>query len=87
MSIKSLNEKIAKQQEKLQQLKSNKQALEAKERKQNLEQQKKDETRKKILLGAFLLKEMSESDVIKQKILGQLNDYLTEERDRKLFGL
>ena len=56
VSLESLTEKIAKQQERLQQLKAQKQALEAREKKKLAEQQRKDETRRKILLGSFLLK-------------------------------
>ena len=86
MSIDVLNEKIAKQQEKLNQLKAQKQAIEAREKKKATEQQRKDDTRRKILLGSYLLKKM-ENEVNKEKILAELNEYLTEDRDKKLFGL
>ncbi len=86
MSIDALNDKIAKQQERLQQLKSQKQALEAKQRKKQSTQQRKDDDRRKILLGAYLLKKM-ENEANKEKILADLNEYLTEDRDRKLFNL
>ena len=86
MSVKTLEQKIAKQQEKLNQLKAQKQAIEAREKKKATEQQRKDDTRRKILLGSFLMKQM-EDEAQKQKILAGLNQYLTEDRDRKLFGL
>ncbi|HEM7787080.1 MULTISPECIES: mobilization protein [Acinetobacter] len=86
MSIDVLNEKIAKQQEKLNQLKAQKQAIEAREKKKATEQQRKDNTRRKILLGSYLLKKM-ENEANKEKILTELNEYLTEDRDRKLFDL
>ena len=86
MSIDVLNEKIEKQLEKLKQLKAQKQAIEAREKKKISEQQRKDETRKKILLGSYLLKEM-EDETQKIKILANLNTYLTQDRDRKLFDL
>ena len=86
MSIDVLNEKIAKQQEKLNQLKAQKQAIEAREKKKATEQQRKDDTRRKILLGSYLLKKM-ENEANKEKILTELNEYLTEDRDRKLFNL
>ena len=47
MSINALNEKIEKQLEKLNQLKAQKQAIEAREKKKISEQQRKEETRKK----------------------------------------
>jgi ribosomal protein S25 len=86
MSIDALNEKIAKQQEKLNQLKAQKQAIEAREKKKAIEQQRKDDTRRKILLGSYLLKKM-ENEANKEKIVTELNAYLTAERDRKLFDL
>ncbi len=86
MSIDALNDKIQKQQERLKQLKAQKLALEAKEKKRIAEQQRKEDTRKKILLGAYLLKKM-ENEANKEKILTELNEYLTEDRDRKLFNL
>ena len=86
MSIENLEQKIEKQEERLKQLKAQKQAIEAREKKKISEQQRKDETRKKILLGSYLLKEM-EDETEKTKILAELNEYLTEDRDRKLFNL
>ena len=41
---------------------------------------------RKILLGSYLLKKM-ENEQNKEKILAELNEYLTEDRDRKLFEL
>ena len=82
MGIESLDQKIAKQQEKLNQLKAQKQAALAREK---AKQKAQDDTRRKILLGSFLMKQM-EDEAQKQKILAGLNQYLTEDRDRKLFG-
>ena len=86
MSIDVLNEKIEKQLEKLNQLKAQKQAIEAREKKKISEQQRKEETRKKILIGSMMLKKM-EDEAEKIKILAELNEYLTEDRDRKLFNM
>ena len=86
MSIDVLNEKIEKQLEKLNQLKAQKQAIEAREKKKISEQKRKEETRKKILLGSYLLNKMKNEEEEKQ-ILAELNEYLTEDRDRKLFNM
>ena len=86
MSINALNEKIEKQLEKLNQLKAQKQAIAAREKKKISEQQRKEETRKKILIGSMMLKKM-EDEAEKIKILAELNKYLTEDRDRKLFNM
>lgn len=82
----TLDEKIEQQSEKLKQLKAQKQALEARERIKKKEQERKDDTRRKILLGSYLLKKM-QNDENKEKILADLDKYLTENRDRILFGL
>lgn len=87
MATQKLDERIQKHEEKLKQLKAQQQALQAREKKKLAEQQRSDDTRRKILLGAYMLKKMSENDFEKQKILAELNEYLTEDRDRKLFNL
>ena len=84
MKVESLEQQIAKQEERLKQLKAQKQAVIAREKKKQYEQQKKDDTRRKILLGSYLLKKM-ENEANKEKILAELNEYLQEDRDKKLF--
>ena len=86
MKVESLEQQIAKQEERLKQLKAQKQAVLAREKKKATEQQRKEDTRRKILLGSYLLKKM-ENEANKEKILADLNEYLTEDRDRFLFGL
>ena len=68
-------------------IKARQQAIAARERTKEKEQQRKDETRRKILLGSYLLKKMNNNDVNKEKILAEMNEFLTENRDRKLFDL
>jgi hypothetical protein len=86
MKVESLEQQISKQEERLKQLKAQKQAVLAREKKKQSEQQRREETRRKILLGSLALKKM-ENEQEKGKILAELNEYLTEDRDRKLFGL
>ena len=83
----NLDKKIEAQLEKLKQLKAQKQAIEARQRAKQKEQDRKDDTRRKILLGSYLIKKMESNEANKQKILADLNEYLTEDRDRKLFNL
>ena len=85
-STENIEKKIEAQLEKLKQLKAQKQAALAREKAKQKAQERKDDTRRKILLGSFLMKQM-EDEAQKQKILAGLNQYLTEDRDRKLFGL
>lgn len=83
----NLDKKIEAQLEKLKQLKAQKQAIEARERAKQKEQDRKADTRRKILLGSYLIKKMESNEANKQKILAELSEYLTEDRDRKLFNL
>ena len=85
-SAENIEKKIEAQLEKLKQLKAQKQAIEARERTKQKEQQRKDDTRRKILLGSYLIKKM-QNEANKEKILAELNEYLTEDRDRMLFNL
>ena len=87
MGIESLDQKIAKQQEKLNQLKAQKQAALAREKAKQKVQERKNDTRRKILLGSYLIKKMNDNEVNKEKILAELNEYLKENRDRALFEL
>ena len=81
-----LDKKIQAQIEKLKQLKAQKQAVETRDRAKLKEQERKDDTRRKILLGSYLIKKM-ENEANKEKILAELNEYLKEDRDRQLFNL
>ena len=81
----NLDEKIKTHEERLKQFKAQKQAVLAREKKKLSDQQRKEDTRRKILLGSYLLKKM-ENEQNKEKILAELNEYLTEDRDRKLFN-
>ena len=86
-SAENIEKRIEAQLEKLKQLKAQKQAIEARESTKKKEQERKDDTRRKILLGSYLIKKMQANEANKEKILADLNEYLTEDRDRKLFGL
>lgn len=85
-SAENIEKKIEAQLEKLKQLKAQKQAIEAREKTKQKEQERKDDTRRKILLGSYLIKKM-QNEANKEKILAELNEYLTEDKDRKLFNL
>ncbi|PLC55993.1 hypothetical protein [Photobacterium carnosum] len=65
-------------------------ALQAKanaEKNREREKLRKEETRKKILIGAMVLDGMSKNQDYQSNILKNLDKYLTAERDRKLFNL
>ena len=85
-TLETLEQQEKKALEKLQAIKARKQAIVNREKAKQKEQERKDDTRRKILLGSYLLKKM-ENEANKEKILAELNEYLTEDRDRKLFNL
>ena len=86
MKVETIEQQIAKNEERLKQLKAQKQAVLAREKARQKAQDRKDDTRRKILLGSYLLNKM-EDEAEKEKILMELNEYLTENRDRQLFDL
>ena len=86
-SAENIEKKIEAQLEKLKQLKAQKQAIEAREKTKQKEQERKDDTRRKILLGSYLIKKIQSNEANKDKVLAELDDYLTEDRDRQLFNL
>jgi large subunit ribosomal protein L7/L12 len=74
----------------LKKLKLRKDQIEARIR--NLEardkaREKKRDTRRKILIGAFYMEQMEKDEMLKKKILSGLNGFLVRENDRELFGL
>ena len=86
MKVETIEQQIAKNEERLKQLKAQKQAVLAREKARQKAQDRKDDTRRKILLGSYLLNKM-EDEAEKEKILAGINEYLTADRDRKLFDL
>ncbi len=71
MSVETLEQKIAKQEERLRQLKAQKQAIATCEKKKNSDRRRKDDTRRKILLGAWVLNKLKNDESFK----GQLTDF------------
>lgn len=82
-----LDEKIKAQEEKLKQLKAQRQAVLSREKAKEKQQARKDDTRRKILIGSCMLKITAEDDQARSKLLAQMDRYLTDPRDRHLFGL
>ena len=85
-SAENIEKKIEAQLEKLKQLKAQNRLSKQENVPSKKEQQRKDDTRRKILLGSYLIKKM-QNEANKEKILAELNEYLTENRDRQLFDL
>ena len=49
-------------------------------------QEKKDDTRRKILWGALVMRLIDSGQLDEDKWMNQLEQYLTRDSDRKLFG-
>ena len=83
----TVDERIKLLENKLKQEKAKKQKIEARKRTLESKVQRTTDTRKKILVGAFMLDLMAKNEETKNKILGQLDQYLTRADDRALFDL
>ncbi|MDO8250265.1 MAG: mobilization protein [Rhodoferax sp.] len=83
----TIEERIAALQAKLKQEKARKAKIEARKKSLESKEQRALDTRKKILVGAFMLDRMARNEETKAKVLGQLDQYLTRADDRELFGL
>ncbi|MDJ0634778.1 MAG: mobilization protein [Xenococcaceae cyanobacterium MO_188.B29] len=58
-----------------------------KERNKLSSQQRKEDTRRKILLGALMMDLMKKGELDEKKIRKRLDGFLNKDIDRKLFGL
>ena len=67
MKVETIEQQIAKNEERLKQLKAQKQAVLAREKARQKAQDRKDDTRRKILLGSYLLKKKMEDESEKEK--------------------
>jgi large subunit ribosomal protein L7/L12 len=83
----TVDERIKLLEDKLKQEKAKKQKIEARKRTLESKAQRATDTRKKILVGAFMLDKMEKNEETKTKVLSQLDQYLTRSDDRELFGL
>lgn len=85
--VATIDEKIKILEEKLKQEKAKKQKIEVRKKHLASKAQRTTDTRKKILIGAFMLERMEKNEETKTKLIGQLDQYLTRADDRELFGL
>ena len=83
----NLDSKIKAHEEKLKQLKAQRQAALAREKAKEKEQARKDDTRRKILIGSCMLKITEEDEQARAKLIAQMDRYLIDSRDRALFDL
>ena len=58
-----------------------------KEQQKESARKRKEDTRRKILLGAMVLERMDRESEYREQVINKLDSYLTKERDRELFEL
>ena len=73
--------------EKLRQLKAREQAAEARRRSLESRRKRKDDTRRKILVGAIVLAKVEQGDFSRERLQSWLDAALTRADDRGLFGI
>ena len=82
-----LDERISSLEEKLKQLKTRAQRLEARKRALASRQERKNDTRRKILLGATVMVRIDRGELEQKTVDAWLERSLTRADDRALFGL
>ena len=85
MSTLKRTDKIAQLEEKLRQLKAREQAVEARQRTLESRRKRKDDTRRKILVGAIVLAKVEQGELDAARLRGWLDAALTRDDDRALF--
>jgi vacuolar-type H+-ATPase subunit I/STV1 len=83
----AIEEQIKKQQEKLNQLKARKQAIESRLKATESKKNRADDTRRKVLIGAAVLAQIENNPEAQERTKQMMDKFLTRENDRKLFGL
>jgi len=62
-------------------------AAEARQRARQSKAERAADTRRRILLGAWLLQRMKQDEALRSRLLADLDAWLTRNEDRALFGL
>jgi hypothetical protein len=87
MSAAKIEERIAAAEAKLAKLREARKAAAAREKRRKTKQERANDTRRKVLLGAYMLKRMNEVEQVRDTMLAQLDKFLTRNSDRALFDL
>lgn len=88
--MENIEKKIANLKQKLQEAEQKKKRIEAKRKLRERLQARKNETRKKILIGAAVLAQLAHDDNqqrYKKRLINMMDQYLTKPSDRALFNL
>jgi len=85
--VAKLNERITGLEEKLKQLRTRQQRIEARKRALLSRRERAADTRRKILVGAIVLAKVEQGELDAGLLRGWLDQALTRKDDRELFGL
>lgn len=80
-------ERIDALEQRLKQLKTQQQRMEGRKRTQNARRERREELRKRILVGAVVLAKVEHGEIELALLQRWLEGALNKEEDRKLFGL
>lgn len=83
----TIDDKIKAIQDKLKQAKARKQKMDASKKAAETKALRARDTRKKILLGAFMLDRMEKNQDYAAKLMPSLNEFFKRDDDRAIFGL
>ncbi len=83
----NIDDKITAAQKRLDQLKAQKEAHDARKLAALLKGQRSEDTRRKILIGAMVLGKMQDDPQTNKQMLNDLDEFLTRDDDRALFSL
>ena len=79
--------RIKQAEDRVKQLKARKQKMVIRKKVAENKRLRQEDTRRKILLGAYVLETMRKDESANRRMLEKLEGYLTREDDRALFGL
>jgi hypothetical protein len=82
-----LTDRIAGLEDRLRELKSRQQRADARKRLQLAHRERRDDTRRKILVGALVLTQVERGEYPRERLYAALDQYLSRTDDRALFGL
>ena len=85
--IEKAQQRVKDLEEKLKTAKALKQKAEARIKAVETKQKKKEEDRRKILIGAMMLDQMHKNDATKASVMAKLDGFLIRADERALFGL
>jgi hypothetical protein len=82
-----LSDRIATMEDRLRELKTRQQRMEARKRTLLSQRERRDDTRRKILIGAWVLTQVERGEMSRDSLRAALSQFLIRLDDRQLFGL